>query len=866
MSLLNKLTLKNLKLNKKRTVVTIIGIILSIALITAVTSMFFSARDSLILFETKEKGNFHTAFFDVPVNDLNYFKENRNIESYSIVENIGYAKLLESKNANKPYIYVKSFNQEALQNLGVNLIEGRLPENEKEILIPSHLKTNGRVEYKVGEKISLDIGKRVSDNEQLNQNNPFIEEINEEIIETRKYEFTIVGIIERPTTSVENYSAPGFTFISYLKEKNNLEKNVDIYVRYTKKALKEHYYATADILGVDRKTYKKVYGPDAMMGNIDDKQWEEITSELEKAKYQTTSNTYLISLETNIFGEPTTKSLGVVVLVVCLIIIFTSVFCIKNSFDISITEKIKQYGMLSSIGATKKQIKKNVYYEAFILGAFGVPIGVISGLFASYLLIVISNLFLKDMLNNVYLIFSFSWLAILFSILLGVITIYLSARKSAHKASKISPISAIRSQNDIKISSKKLKSPKWIKKIFGIGGVVSYKTLKRNKKKYRATVISIIVCVSVFIALSYFMNIAFRTIKTQFGEYDYNISLSYSLSGNKEIKKKALEITSFDSVKQYSIIKTGTIMIKNPLFSKKYLENFKEIEDEEDYVSVYAVGKEEYERYIKELGLDYEEVKSQGILINGATVYDEKENTTKVIPKYAYKKNDKIQGDFDLVIGAVTTKVPFGMQNVFESNAKVIVSDQLFEQIITDAVDHEIIYIDSTNPDKLQDEIDNHLKDYEYNLTNAQEQVKMMKSFYNLIGIFLYGFILVIALIGITNIFNTITTNMELRKQEFAMLKSIGMTKKEFKRMIRLESFFYGMKSLIIGIPIGCILSYLIHHLLTNQDVRLPYKIPLSATLIGVGAVFLLITCIMKYSINKINKQNIIETIRNENI
>ena len=126
------------------------------------------------------------------------------------------------------------------------------------------------------------------------------------------------------------------------------------------------------------------------------------------------------------------------------------------------------------------------------------------------------------------------------------------------------------------------------------------------------------------------------------------------------------------------------------------------------------------------------------------------------------------------------------------------------------------VYIDGKdifkfNDDKLQDEFDSYLNGESYNIDNKEENVRIMNNLFTLIAIFLYGFIIVISLIGITNIFNTITTNMELRKQEFAMLKSIGMTSKEFKRMIRLESLFMGIKSLLFGILIGIILSYLIY-------------------------------------------------------
>ena len=233
MNLLNRLTIKNLKLNKKRTLVTIIGIMLSVALVTAVATMYSSCIKSLINFETYQKGNFHVAFFEVPLNEVETIKNNRGVDDVYLTKDIGYAKLEESKNEYKPYVYVKGFSKEAIEELSVKLVEGRFPENENEILIPTHLKTNGRVELNVGETITLDVGTRVSDGYELTQDNKFSKEANEEIINTTSKTYKIVGIIERPASNIESYSAPGYTFITYMNENTMKDKvNVNIWNRW----------------------------------------------------------------------------------------------------------------------------------------------------------------------------------------------------------------------------------------------------------------------------------------------------------------------------------------------------------------------------------------------------------------------------------------------------------------------------------------------------------------------------------------------------------------------------------------------------------------------------------------------------------
>lgn len=883
MDLLNSLTIKNLKLNKKRTFVTIIGIMLSVALITAVATMYSSCIQSLINFETYQKGNFHVAFFDVPVNEVETIRNNRGVEELYLTSNVGYARLEDSKNEYKPYIYVRGFTKQAIKELSLKLVEGRLPENENEIVIPTHLRTNGRVVLNVGETITLDVGTRMSDGYELTQDNKFSKDANEEIVNTTAKTYKIVGIIERPASNIESYSAPGYTFITYMDE-NNMKDKVNVYARYTKDGSKNYEKVTANILGINEDLYERYLNGELSKKYLEgdklaDEQLSEIVRQLANAKYTGTVNQYLILLENNPLNERGLGNLGMIVIIACVIIVVTSVFCIRNSFDISITEKIKQYGMLRSVGATKKQIRRNVLFEATILGLIGIPLGLILGAFASYLLIIVSNFFLVDMLTQgLKLVLSYSWVAMLVAVLLGFVTIYFSALKSAYKASKVSPIDSIRNSSDIKIKAKKIKSPKLIGKIFGVGGDISYKNLKRNKKKYKTTVISIMVSVSIFIALSYFMNATFSEVSRMIGANDYNIFLQYNVTRDEQygyIEK----ITKLDSIKDYSICRNIMLHLEEPKFSEEYLslydtDDIESLSANEKAYSIVAIGKEQYAKYLKELNLNYEDFKNKGIIVDSNEVQyldDNGKAITKYIRKYMDDKNDIVSGKYDndkdvrldlsINIGLVTNQFPFGLTRDIPY---IVVSDEFYDKLnITP--DEVFVYMDSSAPDKLQDEIEKILLNESYSISNINENVKMMRQLYILVGIFLYGFILVISLIGITNIFNTITTSMNLRRQEFAMLKSIGMTSKEFNKMIRLESIFMGAKSLFFGVIIGVGLSYLEYKVLAETQ-GLPFDIPILSIIISIIVVYLLITILMKYSMKKISKQNTIETIRNENI
>lgn len=860
MNLLNRLTLKNLRLNKKRTLVTIIGIILSTALITGVATLVSSFRSTIIEYEKQDSGDYHYVFYNVPADDLKYIKNNRNVEDVYLNEDLGYSLLDGSKNEDKPYLYLKAYSKGSIEKLGIELKEGRLPENDNEVVISSHIKSNGGVEYKIGDELDLKLGERISDGESLDQGKALDEERSESFVLRNEKNYKIVGIIERPNFDIEPYTAPGYTVLTILNE-NDIKGSLNVYVRY--KDVKKHLATTAQIIGIDEQVLKRISDPSNGMISESD------TEILGNAKYVFSKNDSLIRWENLELKEATRNVLYTVSAIVIVIMIVTSVFCIRNSFEISITEKTRQYGMLASVGATSKQIRKNVLYEGLILGLIGVPVGILSGLIAIFVLLKVISHILKSFLGFEF-IFTTNLLAIAISILLAGITIYLSARKSAKRASKISPIEAIRNTDDIKIKAKKLRTPRIIKSLFGVGGDISYKNLKRNRKKYRTTVISIIVSVSIFIAMSAFIEYAFGTTSVYYKDYDYNLIVN----GRTSEINQLLEIVKNDTVKKYSINRNLVAEVAGRELRNHYTSEKKNADeslgminsnDEKDYANLVAVGKDEYMRFLSKNGLKYDDVKDKVILNDSAKTYIDSKKAYSMYRIYDYKKGDHISASIngkstDLEIAAIVDSVPMGP---YYSNGMFIVSDEFFDKYKSKEDMSVSLYMDSSNPNELEEIVrKSNIGSYVENIeTIAKEQNAMMLA----ISIFLYGFIAVISLIGVTNIFNTITTNMELRQKEFANLKSIGMTKKEFNRMIRLESVLYGGKALVIGIPIGVGLSYLLFKAF-GISYEMTYELPFKAIGISIVVVAILIWVVMRFSLKKINKQNIIETIRKDNI
>lgn len=872
MNLLNRLTIKNLKLNKKRTIVTIIGIMLSVALLTVMSTVYSGGVKSLIELEKNLQGNFHVAFLDVPITEVKKIEKNQGVESVYFSRKIGYASI-PSKNDAKPYAYIAAFDDASIKNLSINLLEGRYPKNDSEILIPSHLESNGRVKYKVGDTITLNIGKRVSteDGAELTQDDDFSED-SEKITDTHPKEYKIVGKIARPSNKVENFRAPGYTFVTYY-EGNSTEGNTTMYVLLNKYGRKNYYKIVANILGIDEVAFQKLYEGDYESTE----EYDAISKEVQKAKYEILFNKYLILLESNPFDKKSLGGLATLFMIVVIITIVASVFCIKNSFDISVTEKIKQYGMLRSVGATKKQIRANVFREATILGLIGIPLGVVLGLVADIIFTAVSNTLIGkiNMQDGFKIYLSFRPMFIAIAIIAGIITVYLSALSSAIKSGRITPIKSITNADDIKIKRNSIRSPKIIKKIFGIGGDISYKNLKRSRKKYRTTVISIVVSVAIFIALSYFMVSLVNVTKDTVGGSDYDIHYTTTVYKAPTAPEKILKTLKLDGIKEYSIRRENSINLSLSYVDKKVLSGLSYVPTDGEgklYAKVVAIGEDAYKNYIKTLNLKYEDVKNKAILYNyfSYTTEDGKKHFKELLSLKGGDKVDVTSIDdlkFTLDIETTTKELPLGGN--FDNEIVFIVSDELYDSIKFDSQYEWEVYLtleDKKDASKIQDEIDKILLDEQYNLTNVIEQNEQTESVVLLIGITLYGFIIVISLIGITNIFNTITTNMELRRREFATLKSVGMTKKEFNRMVRLESLFMGVKSLVFGTILGFLISFLMYKVLYKDEVDVEFLFPYKSVIIASIAVFIVIFAIMRYSIKKIESQNIIETIRNENI
>ena len=850
MSILNRLTIKNLRLNKKRTIVTIIGIILSTALMVGIGLLFSSFQDLMIRDTIGYSGKYEAKYNDVDLIKLNDIK-NKNF-TYFYEKPIGFSKI-ESSNEYKPYMYITSVNREYFNEL--KLIEGSFPKNENEIVISNHVITNGGLNYKVGDIVTFKYGKRNIEGNDTLANSELVD--GEFLTNEGTYTYKIVGIVER--SNFESYSASGYT--AFTVDVNSDKGNVNLYVMFNKN--------------------KKII-----------KQSEELAKKLNYNGDINYNSTLLALYGESTYGNVMSSMGGMMVIMLSLVSI-GCIIVIYNSFAISVMERKKEFGLLSSIGATKRQLSHTVFFEALVVGVIGIILGILGAYIGIGCVILIINNLISDMLEyKLHLVTN--PLFIIIPVIFMIIVIGVSAFIPSRRASKVSPIEAIRQNDDIKINKKKIRTSKLINKLFGIEGEIALKNIKRNKKKYRVTIVSLFISIVLFISFSSYMNYTLNTASSVMGEVPYDYQISYfgdDPNNDKEALDKINEIVKSSDVKEYVSYSVGNLsIIGDYTYSDEYLDFYKSAYGDDGikalnnlkYQSIYILVLDDnsYNKYKKLVGLDKDSV----ILLNRfkGVSYGNNKRVNYNIPVINNSNiNIKICNFDDNDEDVDTTKYcNKNIDNIFVTNKsfdlieefsymddfKLIVNKKLYDSI-SDSSTHytqfNIISDNTNNIDKLTKDLDKYSN---VNYTNIKEAMKQANNLILAVKILMYGFISLVTLIGVTSVFNTISTSMALRKREFAVLRSIGLTNRGFNKILFFESLFFGMKSLIFAIPVSIGITVLIHYALADMMSISTIIIPWKYIIISIVSVFVIVLLTMMYSTSKIKKHNIIEQIREENI
>lgn len=920
MNIIHKLTLRHMRLNKRRTLVTILGIAISVAMITAVSVVGYSFMDYMGRSSLENNGYYHVKFENFlyedndtildkmsvsrycltqVVGDYGYeLDEDGNLRTFSYLEKL---KELEDKKQTQDNVFdedentynepisvmrVLAVDSEFYKMHDIQLASGNYPANSDEILVSEPMMTKGCYGKNVGDKII--IGDK---------------------------EYTICGFIAGLDCESKNISLPDartFAMYTYL-DVGSLSKEDIVSGYYYSEGIKDNFETRVE------ETL------DFISSNDNLPTYEDAAKDGWYCNGATVDFNYSV-LQYYGISEYTNLNMimDTIKLILIIVVMVGSISLIVNGFAISLSERSKQLGILASIGATKKQKRSSVYFEGLVEGVISIPLGILVGIGGiAITFMCIQPLMAELSHSDVKLLVVVNWQVILWTVAFSCLTIFLSAYIPARRASKIAPIDAVRQARDVKITGKTVKTMGITRKIFGFEGDLALKNLKRNKKRYRVTVFSLFISLTLFISI---YSLVFYVKETYFSEMEdigYDVGMvefvdvsgdgydkeqvidkvknnELSSEGYKTLTKKLKESQYAANHNSYiapSFMATISINVDSlEDFNKDYLKFFRKgyegYSDKEllQYISpglsILTMNDDDLKTFLEDIGVNYDaftkDKRSVIFFDNIREVQYSEEGGRNVFEGSVLPKDvDSITvkfADYDseqVMEKYIEYKVLSNcdkLSGMYSFTTYILVNKEAMAEILSicDASGFEYrTFIEATDADKLiklyESEYDPNKMLPTFDMNNMSEAKRMMEDAILLISVFAYGFIILMALICVANIVNTISTSLALRKREFAMLKSVGMTDKAFNKMIAYESAFYGIKALLFGLPVGTLVM-LIVRMSISEGYTMTLGVPWMGYVIAILGVFIVIGVTMLYSAKKIKKANVIDALRQENV
>ena len=905
MNILHKVTLETLKKNRVRTVVTIIGIMLSAAMICAVTTFVSSMRNYIYEYMVWSNGNWHGMLQEAEWEVYTEVTGDNRVEGVAYGQLLGYAKV-DSRNEFKPYLFVMGGDKKSFrETMPIHITSGTYPANSGEILLPEHLKTNGGVTYQIGDTLTLELGERVLAGEYvLGQHSPCYistkdgdKPNGEELIVRESRTYTVVGFYERPV--FEPYTAPGYTAITVTDDTLGAYK-YDIYFR-----------------AKDASDTNSIY-------------MEYIRS----YELGGTTNGDVLMAEGVIYYDGFSTALYSLAIIALALILFGSVSLIYNAFSISVSERTKQFGLLSSIGATRHQMKHMVLFEALAVSAVGIPLGIAVGIGGiAVTLQLIGDRFSTFFDYDAPMRVSVSLLSVVVACVVALVTVLISAWLPSRRAMKVSAVEAIRQQQDIRLRKKPVKTSKVTYFFFGLPGVLATKHYKRNRKKYRATVASLFMSIVLFVSTSAFTDALLQSVDmgSGGGSFDLRVSAHAGLLENGSTMSRAelaAQIRALKSVdaaacaEGYGLYMTMALEHLAPSVQSKlqHLNTggiFEDTEEASVRVNVVFVDDEAFRQLLWENKLDEAKYMNPeaplAIGVDVSVMFDHEAGKyiqldllqdhdatlhaeyAREIDGYIYHGTKEtadgrmlhhyVREDDDtelllteeeairhltMDVGHTIKKLPYFAVN--SEMLTMIYPQSHFNAVMQDTLAaryaSSYIYVQAEEHLKAENEIRDLLMQHDltklsvYNAAAADEEERNIVL---ILRVFAYGFTVLLSLISAANVFNTISTNIHLRRREFAMLKSVGMTAGGFNRMMCFECLLYGSRALLWGLPVSGVVSYIIW-LAASDGFEYAFALPWGAMGTAALCVFAVVFVTMLYAMSKIKKDNPIDALKNENL
>jgi len=844
MNIFNKITLQSMKKSRTRTIVTVIGVVLSAAMITAVASFAVSLQSYMIKGAAAKYGNWHIELPDTDSSFVLEQAEDSRVENTVALQNIGYATLEGGQNPGKPYLFITGWNEEALDALPIKLLSGRLPENNSEVVIPAHIAANGGVKIAVGETLTLSAGNRMSGDQKLSQHDSYYTG-EETLVPTTEKTYTVVGICQRP--AIEESAAPGYTLIT--TEDSAAADNLTVFITL-KNPYQVHSYA--DSLS-DNDRY-------ILNDNI--------------LRFMGLSGEKMIMVLLYSIG-------GILIALVML----GSVFLIYNSFNISLNERTHQFGILMSVGATEKQLRNSVLFEGLCIGTIGIPLGILVGIPSIMLVLSLAaKNFANIMYDNVSLTLVVSIPALIAAAVISMITILISAYIPAKKAARTPVMECIRQTNEVKVEAKAVRTSKLAKCFYGLEGTLALKNFKRNRRRYRSIILSLTLSVVLFVSAN-----SFGTYLNQIGQNSSQVVEDYDICFYTRDMEESELLQLYNKLKtaagitesSHQALSTYSCVLNTSDLPSHFFDEYGEpigydgaSETAEVLLDIQFVEDSVYQNLLEGLGLSAEQYTGQDKEMIMAGVLPGRWYTQEQPMKFTLRSKT---GDQTKTIRATFVKdypdllpaepgewpgyslmviAPYEVKPQFDTLGATVKPTKLG------------MTFKSENPgqstSKMQTIIDGAGITADYTLYNIYEILEENRNTIFIVNLFSGVFTIMVSLIAVANVFNTISTNIKLRRRELAMLRSVGMSDRDFQKMMNYECAFYGIRTLLFGLPIAGIISGLIYKGLIIGGADIGFTFPWSSIGISVFCVFLVVFITMLYAISKIKKENIIDVLRDD--
>jgi len=889
MNILTTYTLKYLRLNKKRTAVTILAVILSSALICGVLLLGISFQKVMIDHEIFMAGNWHAQFLAVPYANAKYITENSAVQTAMFSQQLGNATY-GSHNTARPYLNITAYDALSFQNHPIQLIAGRFPQNEDELLISPTMVRDSGLSLKPGSTLQVTFGKR---------NFPNHDELvkdwgGEEYVSLQDAEtfttsdsktYTVVGLMV--PLSDETSTPAAFPALTYLDPAQlTAADQVDISI-----LARDPFsiYSSAPEMAQSVGLTVTPTSPDSQPS-------ESIT-------YNENLLAWMGASGRNNYA----RFFPVIIATLIALIVCGSAFVIYNAFAISISERKKQFGMFASVGATSAQIRRTVLVEAGVIGVIGIPLGIVGAVIGVAILLKLTQGIIAQLITDAAqgMPLVVSPLVIGVTMLFSAAIILLSAWIPARRASRVSPIDAIRQSGEIEGGKPlKLRTSPLIRRVFGFEGELALKSLQRDRKRYRTTVLSLMISIILFVAFNALMLYTNTTysMASKAMNFDLQVDLDYHQSHAKNFVEMVSQVPEVERVtyrrSTYELYVPPRAVITDPAYlalqelNNLKLENLpRPVDDTYAFVlEVSAVGPAEFAHYAAQLGLDVQQysdpAKPLAILIahpnlrQAGKLYDfdlfklkpGDTMTVSKMPEWSSHTGNNAPASLTWTIGKVTQQLPLAFLGT-TLTPELIVSDAVF-----DGLSDQLLQVGPINPGGMYIQtsdtgaavaalkrlyastVGGNFSYFETAEINKSQNLQAL-----LINLFFYGFLTLITLIGVTNIINTLDTNIKLRRREIAMLKSVGLTPGGFRRMLRYESLFYGLTALIYGLPLGIALSVFIYSQFDTVGV-FAFTLPWGAILACIAGVLAIVFVTMMVSGAMIRNDNIVDTIKDENL